>query len=820
MRFAITFLACCAAVQAAPPSISSKIAGTQQLEGYYPLHWDAVQGRLWMQVDGFDREFLYQTSLPAGVGSNDIGLDRGQLGHTHVVRWERHGPKLLLVQPNYRFRAVTSDAAEQRDVRESFAESVLWGFNIEAEEGGRVLIDATPFFLRDAHGAAEVLQRTKQGAYRVEPSRCAIYLPRTKNFPANTEVEAIITLVGGPAGPWLNSVAPSPDAVTVREHHSLVKLPGDGYRPRVFDPRSGFGSISYMDFATPFSEPIAKRLLVRHRLQKKDPSAAVSDPVKPIVYYLDRGAPEPIRSALLEGARWWNQAFEAAGFRNGFQVELMPEDADPMDVRYNVIQWVHRSTRGWSYGASVVDPRTGEIIKGHVSLGSLRVRQDFLIAEAFLAPYESGKPANPAMERMALDRLRQLSAHEVGHTLGLAHNYIASTRDRASVMDYPHPWITLDAAGVPDFANAYANGIGVWDKISIRYGYSEFAPGTGEKAALNDILLKAAAERQIFLTDQDARPLGSAHPEVHLWDSGASAPDELNRFLKVRAKAIDRFGENNIREAAPMALLEDVLVPLYLSHRYQTEAAAKSIGGLRYTYALRGDDQIPTQMVSGEEQRRALDVVILTLKPETLALPERIVKLIPPRPAGYPRTQELFTGRTGLTFDPLNAAASAAQISASLLFHSERAARLVQYHARDPKLPGLDEIIDRTLAATWKAPHSSGYTGEVQRSVDTVVLRHLMALAANEAASAQVRAVAWAKVGELKAWAATAATADSAQRAHLRLAVRDIERFEKDPKALTLPRPPEPPPGQPIGETWMACDSVTASPPLAAQLPR
>jgi hypothetical protein len=807
MRFAIAVLLCCATVEAAPPSISSKIAGTQLLDGYFPLHWDAAQGKMWLQVVGFDQEFLYQTSLPAGVGSNDIGLDRGQLGHTRVVRWERHGPKLLLVQPNYRFRAVTSDPAERGDVRESFAESVLWGFNIEAEEDGKVLVDATPFFLRDAHGAAEVLQRTHQGAYRVEPSRCAIYLPRTKNFPSNTEVEAIITLTGGPAGPWLNSVTPSPDAVTVRQHHSFVKLPGEGYRPRPFDPRSSFGSISYMDFATPLSEPITKRFLVRHRLQKKDPSAPLSDPVKPIVYYLDRGTPEPIRSALLEGARWWNQAFEAAGFRNGFQVELMPEDADPMDARYNVIQWVHRSTRGWSYGASVVDPRTGEIIKGHVSLGSLRVRQDFLIAEAFLAPYEDGKPPNPAMQRMALDRLRQLSAHEVGHTLGLAHNYIASTRDRASVMDYPHPWIALDAAGVPDFSNAYATGIGVWDKISIRYGYSDFAPGADEKAALNDILLKAAAERQIFLTDQDARPLGSAHPEVHLWDSGANAPDELNRFLKVRAKAIDRFGENNIRDGVPMALLEDVLVPLYLSHRYQTEAAAKSIGGLRYSYALRGDGQVPAQMVSGQEQRRALDAVLLTLKPETLVLPERVVRLIPPRPAGYPQTRELFAGRTGLTFDPAGAAESAAQIPASLLFQPERAARLVEYHSRDPKLPGLEEVIDRTLAATWKAPHSPGYAGEVQRSVDAVVLRHLMALAASEDASSQVRAVAWAKLGELKAWAAAAAVADSAQRAHFRLAVHDIERFEKDPKALALPRLSEPPPGQPIGDTWLSCDS-------------
>jgi len=516
MRYASgsLLLVLAAVLPAAPPPISPKTAGAQRLDGFFPLHWDAAQGKLWMEVPLLDREFLYVSSLPAGIGSNDIGLDRGQLGATRVVRWERHGPKLLLVQSNYRFRAATDDAAERRAVRDSFAESVLWGFSIEAEEGGRLLVDATPFFLRDVHNVSEVLQRARQGAYRIEPSRCAVYMPRTKNFPRNTEVEAIITLTGGPPGGYLSSVTPSLDSVTVREHHSFVALTDDGYRPRAFDPRSGFISSSYMDFATPISEPITKRVIIRHRLDHDGPYRA-------IVYYLDRGTPEPIRSALLEGARWWSQAFEAAGFPNGFRVEMMPEDADPMDVRYNVIQWVHRSTRGWSYGASVTDPRTGQILKGHVTLGSLRVRQDFLIAEAFLAPYESGKPLSPAMEQMSLDRLRQLSAHEVGHTLGLAHNYIASTRDRASVMDYTHPWIDLKD-GVPDFSNAYAKGIGDWDKVSIRWGYGDSPAGVLEEAAKRNL---------IFLTDQDARPLGSAHPATHMWDSGANAVDELNRLL-------------------------------------------------------------------------------------------------------------------------------------------------------------------------------------------------------------------------------------------------------------------------------------------------
>jgi len=774
-----------ATASAAPPTIGSKTAGTDRLDGFFPLQWDASQGKLWMEVSLLDREFLYVSSLPAGLGSNDIGLDRGQLGGTRVVRWERHGAKLLLIQSNYRFRAVSDDAAERRAVRDSFAESVLWGFPIEAEEGGRLLVDATPFFLRDVHNVGNVLERAKQGSYRIDPSRCALYLQRTKNFPRNTEVEAIITLTGGPAGGYLRSVTPSPDSVTVREHHSFIALPADGYRPRAFDPRSGFIETSYMDFATPISEPITKRVVIRHRLEHDGPN-------REIVYYLDRGTPEPIRSALLEGARWWAQAFDAAGFPNAFRVEIMPEDADPMDVRYNIIQWVHRSTRGWSYGASVTDPRTGQILKGHVTLGSLRVRQDFLIAEAFLAPYETGRPLSPAMEKMSLDRLRQLAAHEVGHTLGLAHNYIASTRDRASVMDYPHPWIDLKD-GVPDLSSAYAKGIGEWDKVAIRWGYGD-SPG--------GVLEEAEKRNMIFLTDQDARPAGSAHPATHLWDSGPNAVDELHRLLKVRAKALERFGENNIRTGVPLATLEDVLVPLYLSHRYQVEAAAKVIGGLDYRYALRGDGQTPAALIDPAEQRRALDAVLVTLKPETLVLPERVLRLIPPRPEGYDPTRELFPKRTGLAFDPVTTAESSAMLTTDLLFHPERAARLVEHHARDARQPALEEVFDRIFAATWKAHRGSGFAGEVQRVSDSAVLRSAMALSINNEAPAQVRAVAWAKLREWKAWMSSAASADAAQRAHLLHSASEIERFDRDPKAFTFPRPVEAPPGMPIGCDW------------------
>jgi hypothetical protein len=788
------------------PTIVEKTAGAQKLAGYFNLYWDAKQGKLWMEIDKWSTEFLYQSGLPAGIGSNDIGLDRGQLGATRIVRFERSGPKVLLIQENLEYRAVSNDADERRAVHDSFAESALWGFKVEAEEKDHALVDATDFFLRDAHGVPATLRRTKQGAYHLDASRCALYLPATKNFPLNTEVEATLTFAGDDPGQWVREVTPSPESITVREHHSFVQLPPPGYKPRAFDPRASFFGIGYMDYATPISEPIVKRFIARHRLEKKDPKAAVSEPVQPIVYYLDRGAPEPIRSALLEGARWWNQAFEAAGYKNAFRVELLPEGADSMDLRYNVIQWVHRATRGWSYGAAVIDPRTGEIIKGHVTLGSLRVRQDYLIAEGLLAAYDKGKPVSPKMQEMALARVRQLAAHEVGHTLGLMHNYSASTVDRSSVMDYPPPYVKLGADGTPDLSEAYATGIGEWDKVSIAFGYQDFAPGTDEHAALNKILLDAYGRGLRYLTDQDARPAGSSSSVAHLWDSGANAVDELNRVMQVRAAALKRFGENNIREGAPLAMLEDALVPLYLFHRYQVEAASKLVGGMDYTFALRGDRQTPTQIIAAGEQRRALAAVLATLKPDVLALPEPLLKMIPPRPPDYERGREHFKSHTSPAFDALAPAEAAAQHTLQFLFNPERAARLVEFHARDAHDPSLEEVLDAILAATWKAPHGSGYTAEIARGVDRVALYDLMALSANERASDQVRAVASLKLEELRNWLANpqATAKDDAERAHFYLAILQIAQFQKDPKQISVAPPAEPPDGPPIGadEDW------------------
>ncbi len=803
-------------------TIAGKTAGMEKLPGYFPFYWDAKGGKVWLEIDKWDTEFLYVNSLPAGIGSNDIGLDRGQLGDDHVVRFSRSGPKVLLTQINYNFRAVSNNPDERKAVEDAFAQSVLGGFDVAAEEGTRVLVDATNFFLRDAHDVSGTLRRTQQGNFRLDPARSAFYLPRTKNFPQNTEVEVTLTFAGDDPGGWLQSVTPSPHAVTVRQHHSFIQLPDSNYRMRKFDPHAGFFGIRYMDYATPIQEPIVKQYIARHRLQKKDPTAARSEPVKPITYYLDRGAPEPIRSALLEGARWWNQAFEAAGYINAFRVEMMPEDADPMDARYNVIQWVHRSTRGWSYGSSISDPRTGEIIQGHVTLGSLRVRQDFLIAEGLVAKYQGGGNDAEPMLRMALARLRQLAAHEVGHTLGLAHNYAASVNNRASVMDYPHPWIKLGADGSLDLSDAYAVGIGEWDKSAIMFGYQDFPPGTDEAKALEEHLRKERERGLLWITDQDARPQGGAHPLAHLWDSGSNAVDELDRVMKIRAVALKRFSEENIRIGAPMATLEEVFVPVYLFHRYQAEAAVKVLGGLNYTYAVRGDGQKPTEMIAAAEQRRALDSLLQTISPTSLAIREDLLRQIPPRAWGYQRSRELFRLRTSPAFDPLAAAESAADFVVGLMLTPERAARLVEYHARDAKLPGFGEVLDKLIAATWKAPRCTttaadcAFKNEVHRTVDQVTLMNLLSLAANERASAQVRALASLKIEQLKNWATTAShtATDESQVAHLKFAVAQIKRFETDPKQMNLTRPAQLPDGPPIGSgegdeftrSWFACD--------------
>lgn len=820
-----------APAQTTPPkSFEERVAAMQQHAGLVPLDWDAKAGKLYLEVPMTGNadhtrsvDLLYTHSTPWSVGSSELGgygLDRGQISEGAIVHFERTGPKLLLVEPNLRFRSSSSDPAEQASVEESFPVSVLAGFTIDAESpDGTVLVDATQFVLTDVHRVAEALAEGKQGSFHVDPARSTVVLDDTKAFPQNTVMEAELTFVPAPGGELtapgriLQEVTPDARAVTVRERQMFVALPPPGFTPRRFSPRSGYFPASWRDYDAPLSEPLEQQFILRHRLIKKDPACThACEAVTPIQYYVDRGAPEPLRSALVEGARWWDQAFQAAGWAPGtFRVDVLPEGADPMDVRYNIIQWVHRYTRGWSYGDAVADPRTGEIIKGNVTLGSLRGRQDYLIAEALLAPYAQGKPpadeAHDAALQMVLERIRQLAAHETGHTLGLAHNFAASSfphsvDETVSVMDYPHPWVSLGADGVPDLRHAYPVGIGSWDKVAIDYGYREFdrdGKPYEDSATLNQILTGSEKTGLIFITDEDARPLGSAHPHAHLWDNGCDPAAELDRVLTVRAAALARFGQDAIPEGTPLAQLEDTLVPLYLFHRYQTEAAAKEIAGLDYRYNVRGDGQPLPAIVDPADQRHALDSVLKTLSPALLTLPAPLLRMLPPRPPGLPRTQESFASAAGVAFDPIAAAESAADLTLALVFNPQRANRLVEYHARDNANPSLEDVIAATINATAVPAGATGLTLEVKRAVDDRILEALLTLAANPEDSAATRAIARAQLNELLKKLAALGTADEDVALHT-MEIERIQAFFRDPEKF-VPAPPVPaPPSMPIGD--------------------
>jgi hypothetical protein len=771
-------------------------------EGFVPFYLDEEKGKIYLEISSLNQELLYVNALTAGIGSNDIGLDRGQLGDTRVVEFRKTGTKILMVHKNYDYRAYTKNPYEAKSIQDAFAQSTLWGFEVVKSEGNTHIVDATNFFLQDVHGVSETLARTKQGSYKVDPSRSVLYYPTTKNFPKNTEVEATITLTGSGAGANLRSVTPSPDAVTVRMRHSFIELP-ELYATRKFDPRAGYFFISYQDYTTPIDQPLVKRFISRHRLEKKDPTAAVSEVVEPIVYYLDRGTPEPVASALIEGGNWWAQAFEAAGFKNAFRVELAPEGLDLSDVRYNVIQWIHRSTRGWSYGSSIQDPRTGEIIKGQVSLGSLRVRQDYLIGQGLLQPFEDGNTADPKLMEFALNRLKQLSAHEIGHTIGLAHSYATSATGRSSVMDYPHPVITENEKGEIDFGNAYDLKIGEWDKLAITYGYGQPAPNQTEKEFLEKNLQETYAAGYEFITDSDSRNPSGVHPRSHLWDNGSSAPEELKRMLDLREKRMKTFGLNSIKTGEPQAILEEVFVPLYLMHRYQLEATSKLVGGLDYTYKVKGDNQTAHEWIPAKSQKEALDALLLSISTEQLEIPASILALIPPRPYGYGKNRETFPSRTGPVFDPIAPAENVVDATFTFLFEAGRVNRIYLQQLQNKSLPGLETVLEKVSNQVFSNSMPKGLGVEVKLMTEAKFVDHLIALSKNAGASQTVRALVR---NQLRLLSTNSGSFSILLQAHRDYLKQKIDAYLSLPEELTPQQVLNIPDGAPIGMESMTCD--------------
>jgi hypothetical protein len=680
-------------------------------------------GKIILEIDNLDNEFLYINSLSRGVGNNDLGLDRGQLGNSRVVYFTKRGNKILLIQPNLKYISNSSNELENKAVEEAFARSVLFGFEIVEKSTDSYKIDLTPFLLNDAHGVSQRLRFSNSGSYSLNKSMSAVDLERTKAFPNNIEFDVLLTFTGNPSGSLVRSVTPTASNLTVNQHHSFVKLPDDNYNKRKFDPRSGSNPFIVYDYSTPIDEKLEQRFIVRHRLNKKNPNDEMSEPVEPIIYYIDNGTPEPVKTALIEGGNWWNQAFESAGYKNAFRIEVLPEDADPMDVRYNLIQWIHRSTRGWSYGASIVDPRTGEIIKGQVSLGSLRVRQDYMILSG-LVDNPNDIQNKSLIKKTSLDRIRQLSAHEIGHTLGFAHNYISSANNRSSVMDYPHPKIDL-VDGKISIADAYSENIGDWDKVSVEYAYRDFPNTKNENNELDKIINEAQKNSLYFLSDSDSRPVGSANPFSHLWDNGELPYKELNKLLKVRDLALKNIDLDNLVDGEPYDRIEDILVPIYMLHRYQIEAAAKAIGGVDYLYFVKNNNNDKVKFVDSKLQKKSLESLLSVLKPKNLVLPNNLIDILSPRSFRNPRTRENFVSNTGVAFDYINTSSSLINHTLTFLLNPERINRINQQNIFGDNILTLENYLAEISKSIFDNKKLNTYEESVNKNTSSLYLDHL-----------------------------------------------------------------------------------------------
>ncbi len=800
---ALTLIHCAGVGPSVPPAsrpssdpYAEALEGADKREGLLTLYVKPAAGRVLLAIppsatspapdasaakaSGVVGEFIYIEGLATGLGSNPVGLDRGQLGDTRLVTLRVLADRLLIEEQNLAFRARSNDAAEVAAARESFATSVLWaGPIIARSSNGEALVDITSFVVRDAHGVVPRLKHTGQGVYSLSTDKSAIDPAAILAFPDNVALSALLTYEAREGGPEVSATAPTGTSFSLTQYHTFVRLPDAGYRPRVFHPRSGAYPLTFTDYAAGLDETHREQYIERHRLNAGEP----------LVYYVDPAIPEPVQSAVIEGASWWTDAFAAAGFPDTFKVELLPPDVHPLDVRYNVIQWVHRSTRGWSYGFGAVDPRTGEIIKGQVNLGSLRVRQDRRIFEGLLGTKNtgSGRPDDPV--QLALARIRQLAAHEVGHTLGFAHNFAASANDRASVMDYPAPLVTVKGDGL-DVSSAYAVGIGEWDKLAVRYAYGEYED---EAAGLKAVIDEASERGFRFISDADARPAGAAHPFANLWDNGSDPVAALESVLAVRSYAIAHFGPDNVASDVPLAALEEVFAPIYFYHRYQVEAATKTLGGIEYAYAVPEDTaHVTATPVDAVAQRRALQVLLRAIEPTALDIPETVLRRLVPRAYGLERSREQFDSRTRPAFDALGAARTGADLVVAGLFQPERAARLVDQHRRDRRFLSFSDVVTKTMRQAFRPVRSERHRA-IQREVQSVVVDRLIHLAANPSAPGSVRADAEAALRQLRGRLRSSA----AQDAHLRAKIgRFLDRSSAAPPPTDVPSIP---PGSPIG---------------------
>lgn len=814
MYSALVVIAGCASPQQTPPTgtppapqvaaigFGAKTSGMAKRDGFIPVYLDRKTGKVLLEIPRDSMRVLFLVTLATGLGSNPIGLDRGANAGEYVARFDRNGERVLVVFENWSYRSSASDnPSHQRTVAESFPPSTVAALPLVAEEGRRLLVDATEFLFRDWAEVSTALAQANEGSYSVARDRSSIYEPYTRAFLRNTEIDVALTFqtTGRPGG-IVSSIVPDGRAFTLRQHVSFAQLPDDGYRPRTLDPRVGFFGITFRDYAQPIDGSLEQRWIARHRLARVNPADSGSAFVKPIVYYVDRGIPEPMRAATEAGANFWVEAFDRAGLHGGFRVELLPEDVDPMDIRYNVVQWVNRHERGWSIGGSLGDPRTGEILKGMARMDSHRARTSYNLYAGLM-----GAAAADADTAFILGRVRQVTAHEIGHTLGMAHNYIASTYERGSVMDYPPPRVRLDKAGNIDVSDAYDLGPGDYDVWAVRWGYGVFPPAS-EKDSLQALVAEGFRKGYLFLSDADARPEFASDPRTNLWDDALTPVEFLGRQLAVRRVALARFGERNIRPGEPVALLQERFAPVYLMHRFAINSVAKTIGGMEYSTSVAGDGVQATMPVPGDRQRAALSALIRTLQPAELAIPDTVLTLLAPRPFSYAPYVELFRSRTRPTFDEFGVARTLAQMVVDAILQRERAARLVQFAAGDSRTLSLGETLDSLVAATWKrstspASGGAGKTGALRGVAQRALLDRLLLLAADREAAPEVRALVEYRMVQLRDSARELGRRGSEmERAHWGSIAGDLTRWIER-RELPAPTPAlVPPPGDPFGE--------------------